>query len=538
MHEITKITLDNEMDLILAHKQSMRFAELVGMQLAAQTSFATAVSEVCRTAIGRNNTATLSISVSDKSEKTKYIRAVLYDSRKITGTEKEDAYRYARRLVQEISVNLTEQGTETTIAYRLPVHTRVDDILIEKWRINLNTDPALSPYEEIKRKNRQLQELAEQLRESEQRYKSLTDSLPLMIFSAKGDGQVTFGNHWLLDYTGNTMDQINMSLWKDIVHPDDLSIVFDSLDEKYAHGDTFIPLELRIKEKRSGEYRWHTGAFIAMQNEAGGVTSWNAFMVDIEARKQMEQALKDNKELKETQGRLEEKIKELNDSNMQLAQFAYIASHDLQEPLRKISFYSDMLSKRFGSSMPPEAVPFFGNLISATERMKNLIHDVLTYSTVERALFVPTDLNNILKDTLDDLEITISEKNALIKVDNLPVIECIPTQIRQVFDNLISNALKFQQPGIQPQVVISATVCDGILTMSFSDNGIGFEEKYMHRMFDLFQKLHSGEKYKGTGIGLALCKKIMDIHKGSINASSHPGEGATFLISLPLKQID
>ncbi len=538
MHEITEVTLENEMDLILAHKQSMRLAELIGLQLAAQTSFATSVSEVCRTAIGHNNAATLSIYVSDKNDKVKYITAVLHDSRKTLHTEKEEGYKYARRLVADITVQADEWGTKSTISYRLPAHTRIDDILIEKWRINLNTDPALSPYEEIKRKNRQLQEMAEQLRESERRYKSLTDSLPLMIFSARPDGQITFSNHWLLDYIGNTLEEVNFSVWKDILHPEDLQIVSNLLDDKYAHGDTFIPLEVRIREKRSGDYRWHTGAFIAMQDEDGSVTSWNSFMVDIEARKQMEQALKDNKDLKEAQGRLEEKVKELNESNMQLAQFAYIASHDLQEPLRKISFYSDMLSKRFADNMPAEALPFFQSLISATERMRELIHDVLTYSTVEKTLFVKADLNEILKTTLDDLEIAINKKNALITIAFLPVIDCIPIQIRQVFDNLISNALKFQQPDVQPQIHISADVADGILTMSFRDNGIGFEEKYMHRMFDLFQKLHSGEKYKGTGIGLALCRKILDIHRGTINAISKPGEGATFIISLPITQAD
>jgi PAS domain S-box-containing protein len=536
MHEITRVILENEMDLILAHKQTMRLAELAGLSLAAQTTFATAVAEVCRCALTKDSTGSLSISVSDKRERIKNITADLHSDRKGWTVECEEGYKYAKRLVHNITSANTENGTHISVGYRLPQTIRIDDIVIEKWRINLNTDPALSPYEEIKRKNRQLQEMAERLRESEQQYKSLTDSLPIMIFTVNSDCFITFANQWVSDFTGYTISQINESQWTAIIHPDDMKGPCMEVRKKIKAGEHYIATELRFREPRTNTYRHHTGIFIAVFDADGSILHWNTFMVDIEARRQVEQALKDNKELKEAQDRLEEKVKELNESNLQLAQFAYIASHDLQEPLRKISFYSDMLSKRYAADIPADALPFFSGLISATERMKNLIHDVLTYSTVERALFQPVDLEEVMKNTLHDLDITLKEKNAQVEWSPLPVIDGIPVQLKQIFDNLVSNALKFADAGRTPHIQITNTVEDGILTINFKDNGIGFDKKYMHKMFDLFQKLHSGEKYKGTGIGLAICRKIIDIHGGTITAEGNPGKGAIFIISLPVRQ--
>lgn len=538
MNEITKVVLENEMDLILAHKQSMRFAELTGLSLPAQTTFATAVSEVCRSAIGNSYNAALTIGISDKKEKIKYITAVLSDNRMDYAVENEEGYKYARKLVHNIHVLHDDTGTTTNISYRLNPATRVDDLLLEKWRINLNTDPALSPYEEIKRKNRQLQEMAEKLRESEQQYKSLTDSLPIMIFSVNADCRVVFANSWLPHYTGYSIDQINESQWLNIIHPDDADGSCKELRAKIYNGEPYITAEIRFRQAVTGDYRWHTGVFIAMQDSNGHIRQWNTFMVDIEAQKQVEQALNDNQSLKEMQGKLEEKVRLLNQSNMQLAQFAYVASHDLQEPLRKIGFYSDMLQKRFGDIIPAEALPFFDNMINATERMKKLIHDVLTYSTVDHSIFFLADLDEIIKGSLQDLEIHIQEKNAKITVSSLPVIDGVPTQLRQLFDNLLSNALKFSKPGITPEISITHKIDGNILTVYCRDNGIGFDEKYMHKMFDLFQKLHSGDKYQGTGIGLAICKKIVDIHNGTISAESRQGDGSVFVVCLPLKQIN
>lgn len=536
MNEIAKVGLENEMDLILAHKQTMRLAELTGLPLSAQTILATAVSEVARTALGIENEANLTLYVSDKRDKLKYLTAVLEDKRTGYSASNDEGYKYAKKLIHHINTAVNNGTNRIELHYRLPVGLRIDDFSVEKWRINLNSDPAISPYEEIKRKNRQLIEMAERLRESEQQYKLLTDSLPIMIFTMTNDGHLIYMNKWLQDYTGQTKEQINHSKWRNIVHPDDFDEIWRNWDANVGASHAKMTPERRLKNAVTGEYRWHTGVSIAIKKEDGTVKHWNSFMVDIHAQKMVEATLKDNRQLQEIRTELEEKVVLLNQSNQQLEQFAYITSHDLQEPLRKISFYSDYLSRKYEHHIPAEGLVFFNNLINSTARMKALIQDVLAYSTVRKDEFVLLDLNYIAREAVQDLEISIQEKNATITLGKLPFIQGNARQLKQLFENILSNSLKFSKTDQAPIVSISATETNEAVQLSFTDNGIGFEQKYINKLFDIFQRLHGREKYAGTGIGLAICKKIVNLHGGEITASSNPGNGATFVVILPKYQ--
>ena len=536
MNEITRVVLENEMDLILAHKQCMKLAELAGLSLAAQTTFATAVSEVSRNCIGTINQSCLVLFVSDKKEKIKFITAVLEDKRQNFSAEKDEGYNYAKRLVQNIAATTGSDGNKIELNFRLPATLRIDDPTLEKWRILMNTDPAVSPYEEIKRKNRQLVEMADKLRISEQQYRSLTDSLPLMIFTVNPGGEMIYANKWVQQYTGESIEQLNTTKWQQVMHPDDFSEGWENWDVRSATPEGLVIRERRFKQHETDEYRWHFGVSIAMHDDGGSVVCWNTYFVDIHAQKTIEQALKDNKELKETKAELEEKVDQLNRSNEQLEQFAYIASHDLQEPLRKIGFYSDFLNKKYGHLFPDEAGVFFNNMLKSTDRMKLLIQDVLSYSTVRQGDFASVDLNEIAAEIIEDLEFSINEKHALITVGKLPVIDGIQRQLKQLFENIVSNGLKFAKNNEQPRIAITADIEDNNVRISFADNGIGFEQKYISKMFDLFQQLHTRDKYKGTGIGLAICKKIVDIHNGNITATGTIGEGSVFFVTLPLSQ--
>ena len=535
MNEIAYVILENEMDLILVHRLSMRLAELGGLSLAAQTTFATAVSEVSRSAAGKTGDSCLTLYVSDKREKFKYITAILKHNRIGQAEVSDDDLKYAKKLVQTIRSYSDEGGNKIELKFRLPNTVILDDATIEKWRASLNTNPAISPYEEIKRKNRQLTEMADRLRESELQYKMLTDSLPIMILSISNDGNIIYGNQWTYDYTGETLESINQSGWANIVHPEDSGVI----KETWAHAGSkldVINFEHRINDSSNGEYRWHTGVAIAIKDENGANKYWNTFMVDIHAQKIIEKTLKDNKQLRDTQAELEDKVNLLNRSNEQLEQFAYITSHDLQEPLRKISFYSDYLSKKHSDSIPAEAKIFLENLIKASSRMRNLIQDVLAYSVVRKDVFTDVDLNELAQETVHDLEIGIRDKSAIVYFEPLPVIEGNKRQLKQLFENIVSNSLKFSRPDTHPVISISAEDRKEHILLSFKDNGIGFDEAYIDKMFDLFQRLHTKDKYSGTGIGLAICKKIVDLHKGSIEARSQPGEGASFTFTLPKKQ--
>lgn len=238
----------------------------------------------------------------------------------------------------------------------------------------------------------------------------------------------------------------------------------------------------------------------------------------------------------ETQKELEKYLRELNRKNNELNQFASAASHDLKEPLRKIQLFSGMLGSDYGSNLDGEAKEFLERIQSSAQRMQVLIEDLLRYSKmgVTAEAFTEVELNKLIDELLLDLEIAIKEKNAQVKIDDLPVIEAVPTQIRQLFQNLIINALKYSRSGVPPLISITSKKTGSDIIIEVEDNGIGFDQKYAEKIFDLFQRLHTRDAFEGTGIGLALCKKIMEIHHGSITALSKEGTGSLFILKFPL----
>ncbi|MCW3086204.1 MAG: hypothetical protein JWP12_3570 [Bacteroidetes bacterium] len=237
---------------------------------------------------------------------------------------------------------------------------------------------------------------------------------------------------------------------------------------------------------------------------------------------------------------------ELVKSNQRLEEFAYVASHDLQEPLRKIQTFAELVHKKFDNR--EESEKYFNKIVSSAQRMSSLIKDVLTYSRLSDTgiLFKEIDLNQIVENVKLDFELLIAQKNAVVECDHLPVIKGIPLQMNQLFFNLMSNSLKFSKK--EPQIRISSKIISDVaaeknaalnpalkyVRMIFKDNGIGFDQQYADQIFTIFQRLNDRQSYSGTGIGLALCKKIVENHGGSISASSKPGQGATFTIYLPV----
>jgi PAS domain S-box-containing protein len=256
---------------------------------------------------------------------------------------------------------------------------------------------------------------------------------------------------------------------------------------------------------------------------------------------------KDITERKQAAEALEQKAEELARSNAELEQFAFVASHDLQEPLRKIRAFGDRLKMKCAPTLPVEGADYLERMQNAAARMQTLIADLLTFSRVISRVesFVPVDLEQIVHGVLGDLEVRIEKVGAMITVGPLPVVEGDPTQMRQLMQNLIGNALKFQQPEVKPQVQIAARLVaepeaaggEPYHEITVRDNGIGFDEKYLDKIFAVFQRLHNRQEYEGTGIGLAVCRRIVDRHGGSITARSKPGAGATFIIQLPAQPV-
>ena len=251
-------------------------------------------------------------------------------------------------------------------------------------------------------------------------------------------------------------------------------------------------------------------------------------------------------DLETTTEKMVEYTRKLECSNRELVDFAYVASHDLQEPLRKIEAFGDRLVKKYISVLPEEGQMFVSRMQSAANRMRQLINDLLSYSRVTTAAapMQNVTLNDVLSGVLSDLQIRIEETAATVEVGDLPRIEADPMQMRQLFQNLIGNAIKFRKKDVDPIVRITAEyteehnlpVAGRAVIISIADNGIGFEHQFKEQIFVIFQRLHSRTEYEGTGIGLATCRKIVERHLGFIDAVGRPGEGSTFLMTLPLSQ--
>ncbi|HEX8334061.1 MAG TPA: PAS domain S-box protein [Segetibacter sp.] len=242
---------------------------------------------------------------------------------------------------------------------------------------------------------------------------------------------------------------------------------------------------------------------------------------------------------KQNEFELDNKRKQLEKSNEELEQYAWLASHDLKEPLRKIMTFSDILLTRYAADLPEVVQKHLRKINESTQRMDSLIEAIMVYSNVtnNENLFVETDLSLVIKEVLADLEIAIKKKNATIKVSALPTVEAIKIQMRQLLQNLISNAIKYSKPETPPVIDISSEVQEGNCIITIKDNGIGFHNQYAEKIFQVFQRLSTGERYEGTGIGLALCKKIAETHSGTIHAESEEGQGAVFTISIPVKHV-
>jgi signal transduction histidine kinase len=236
---------------------------------------------------------------------------------------------------------------------------------------------------------------------------------------------------------------------------------------------------------------------------------------------------------------------ELERSNRELQDFANIASHDMQEPLRKILTFSELLRQRYDGAIDDRGREYLVRMEHSAERLHDLINEMLAYSriTTRAQAFEQVNLDDIVQRVLNDLDLQIEESGAHIEISALPSLEADPTQMYQLIQNLVSNAIKFQPADNQPVIKISASQkpeslpeANGIVSLSVSDNGIGFDEKYLDRIFQPFQRLHGSEKYDGTGMGLAICRKIIERHGGSITARSKAGQGSTFIVDLPVSQ--
>lgn len=287
----------------------------------------------------------------------------------------------------------------------------------------------------------------------------------------------------------------------------------------------------------AGNKRWAVATKVLWRDDRNVVVGTVGVTRDIHEMKLAQEALhKSDEKLRQFAAQLER-------SNRELQDFAYVASHDLQEPLRKIVVFGERLREKNSEALGPEALDYLERMQKAAARMQTLINDLLTFSrvTTKAHPFVPVNLAAIASEVVNDLEGRIELVKGRVELGTLPVIDAEALQMRQLLQNLIGNALKFRRPEEPPVVKVEAQIISApdtpakkLCQLTISDNGIGFDEKYLDRIFNVFQRLHTRNEYEGTGMGLAIVRKIALYHGGDITAKSKPGQGATFILTIPV----
>ena len=395
------------------------------------------------------------------------------------------------------------------------------------------------------------------LQESEQRYRSLIVATTSMVWTTDADGKVVDDIPSWRAFTGQSKQEVLGWGWSDVLYPEDRARTRERW-QRSVDARLLYETEYRIR-RRDGQYRTVAVRAVPVLDNDGCIREWVGTCTDITDRKQVEEELaryreqledmvaRRTAELEAVNRQLEKEIGErkvaeeglrrtaeqLTRSNEELEQFAYVASHDLQEPLRVVVGYVQLLERRYKDRLDADAHQFIQYIVEGVARMQQLISDLLNYSRVgsKGKPFGDVDLNAVLDRALSNLEAVIEESGAIVTSDPLPEVSGDETELTQLFQNLIGNAVKYRSER-RPEIHVSAERDGHQWVFAVRDNGIGIEREYWDRLFVIFQRLHTRKKYAGTGIGLAVCKRIVKRHCGKIWLDSQPGQGSTFFFTL------
>ncbi len=386
--------------------------------------------------------------------------------------------------------------------------------------------------------------LQQQLLEREEKFRLLADSMPEHVWTSDPDGNLNYWNKTVFDYSGLSREELSSDGWLQMVHPDDRNENVKQWNQAIRSGKDFLT-EHRFR-KYTGEYRWQLSRAIPQRDIDGVIKMWVGTSTDIQEQKMFTTELENMVKLRTNE--LQQKNIDLEKMNKELQSFVYISSHDLQEPLRKIQTFSSRIAETEFDNLSDTAKKHFSRMQKSAFRMQNLIQDLIAYSrtNVQETNYESVDLNRVLEDVKETLSEELEHNDVTFTLHNICEIKIIPVQFTQVIHNLISNSIKFAKANHPIHIEIDCEILEGHKTgiealsnnknychIRYIDNGIGFEPLYNEKIFEVFQRLHSKDDYTGTGIGLAIVKKIIDNHEGLIIANGQLDEGAVFDIYLP-----
>ena len=372
------------------------------------------------------------------------------------------------------------------------------------------------------------------LQTSDYAYRILIEEFAEGALNVTEDGLIVYTNRTFHELVGQPYEKVIGTNVFQYIHPD-AAVFFKKLFQDASRGKSKGDIQLMAN-----------GAVIpvsvSLTSLQPNLPTVGIIVSDLSEKKKSEAIIL------QYQNNLEEKNEALSRTNEELASFAYVASHDLQEPLRKLQIFSTRILEKAGDSFTPDVADYFRRIMDGAKRMQKLIQALLQYSRLNSSdvVFVPTDLNALVEDVKSSIIDTIEESKATIVISALPRVAVVPHQMSQVFSNILLNSLKYKREDADPFITISTQIVDSeslpitgirkpqkLWQIRVADNGIGFDPAYAERIFEVFQRLHAASEYQGTGIGLAICRKIMQAHGGHITAEGMPGEGSVFNIYLP-----
>jgi PAS domain S-box-containing protein len=370
----------------------------------------------------------------------------------------------------------------------------------------------------------------EALRESENRLRFAVENSPDNIFIQDRDLRYVWVGRAAYplsreEYIGRTD--------LDLAPPEDAMKLMEIKGRVLQEGR---PLSVELPLTLKGQYRIFEATYTPWPDADGSTIGLAGYVRDITERKQIEEELRRSHDRLEL--RVQERTAELERKNRELQDFAFIAAHDLNEPLRKIQTFGSLLEAKSADRLDQQQRDYISRITGSANRMQELLAALLSYSRIESKgeEFRPAPLDDVVRDAIADLEVTIQRARAKVSVGPMPTVTGDPSQLRQLFQNLIGNALKYRRTEAPPVIKVHSEEGDGHCLIFVEDNGIGFDEKYLDKIFQPFQRLHGKNEYSGTGIGLAVCRKVAERHGGTVTAKSTPGKGSTFIVTLPVNR--